>query len=101
MERDIIRLLLMLQCYKFNISTESLNSWCKTVLFIFSLSPFFFSFWYLLSENDKVQPKFLHSLTRSIPLQGLRVGFMKHFLRLLPLKENKENLSPRIDKKIG
>lgn len=52
MGQGIIRLLLMLQCYKFNLKTDNLNSQYS----------FFFSS-YLLNENKKVQPKFLHSMT--------------------------------------
>lgn len=50
-----IRLLLMLQCYKFNGETDSLTSWCK---YSFPLKKQNKTF----NENKKVQPKLLHSL---------------------------------------
>lgn len=56
MVQGIIRLLLMLQCYKFNLKTDNVNSWCQ-------YCPFSFFKKNLFKETEKVKPKFLHSVT--------------------------------------
>lgn len=79
MRQGIIRLLLMLQCYKFTLKTDSLNSWCKYSFFLF-FSFFVFFFGYLFNEknkNKKLQPTFLYSMTSqkeySISSSGSRI----------------------------
>lgn len=74
-----IRLLLMLQCYKFSGKTDSLPSWCKYSFPLKNKTKH-------LMKIKRYNPScyIVCSAKMCIPLQDLEVGSVKHFLRLSP-----------------
>lgn len=70
MGQGIVKLILMLQCYK-------LKDWQPEFMVWVFFSCFVFFPPYLFNENKKVQPSFYIKwpAKKSIPLQGVEVGF--------------------------